>query len=166
MSSGPTPQADKTSATVSGTARTRDLGVPLSIRTRSPFITTLEKKLKILLPPHIPNHLTRPEPSPKPPLPFCPFPSSRYFSTRKVGTIASSTGKPGTVTAGNASGIVDGAAAVVVMSLEQAQKRNLSPLGRIVNWGIAGVDPKVMGRWSGSGHEGGAPTGGSDVGLH
>jgi acetyl-CoA acetyltransferase family protein len=57
----------------------------------------------------------------------------------------SSGGKPGTVTAGNASGIVDGAAAVVVMSLEQAQKRNLSPLGRIVNWGIAGVDPKIMG---------------------
>jgi len=55
-------------------------------------------------------------------------------------------GKPGTVTAGNASGIVDGGAAVVVMSLEEAQKRNLKPLGRIVNWGIAGVDPKVMGR--------------------
>ena len=55
-------------------------------------------------------------------------------------------GKNGTVTAGNASGIVDGGAAVVVMSLEQAQKRNLTPLGRIVNWGIAGVDPKLMGR--------------------
>ncbi len=55
-------------------------------------------------------------------------------------------GKAGTVTAGNASGIVDGGAAVVVMSLEQAQKRNLSPLGRIVNWGVAGVDPKLMGR--------------------
>jgi acetyl-CoA acetyltransferase family protein len=55
-------------------------------------------------------------------------------------------GKNGTVTAGNASGIVDGGAAVVVMSLEQAQKRNLSPLGRIVNWGIAGVEPKLMGR--------------------
>lgn len=55
-------------------------------------------------------------------------------------------GKNGTVTAGNASGIVDGAAAVVVMSLEHAAKRNLSPLGRIVNWGIAGVEPKVMGR--------------------
>jgi acetyl-CoA acetyltransferase family protein len=54
-------------------------------------------------------------------------------------------GKPGTVTAGNAIGIVDGAAAVVVMSLEEAQKRNLKPLGRIVNWGIAGVDPKIMG---------------------
>jgi acetyl-CoA acetyltransferase family protein len=57
-----------------------------------------------------------------------------------------SSGRPGTVTAGNASGIVDGAAAVVVMSLEMAQKRNINPLGRIVNWGIAGVDPKVMGR--------------------
>ncbi len=55
-------------------------------------------------------------------------------------------GKTGTVTAGNASGIVDGAAAVVVMSLEQAQKRNINPLGRIVNWGIAGVEPKLMGR--------------------
>jgi acetyl-CoA acetyltransferase family protein len=57
-----------------------------------------------------------------------------------------SSGKPGTVTAGNASGIVDGAAAVVVMSLDQAQRRNLSPLGRLINWGIAGVDPKLMGR--------------------
>ena len=55
-------------------------------------------------------------------------------------------GKNGTVTAGNASGIVDGGAAVVVMSLEDAGKRNLNPLGRIVNWGIAGVDPKLMGR--------------------
>jgi acetyl-CoA acetyltransferase family protein len=55
-------------------------------------------------------------------------------------------GKSGTVTAGNASGIVDGGAAVVVMSVEQAQKRDLNPLGRIVNWGTAGVDPKLMGR--------------------
>ncbi|MGC2197832.1 MAG: acetyl-CoA C-acetyltransferase [Terriglobales bacterium] len=55
-------------------------------------------------------------------------------------------GKPGTVTAGNASGIVDGGAAVVIMSVEQAQKRDLNPLGRIVNWGIAGVDPSLMGR--------------------
>ncbi|HLI64003.1 MAG TPA: acetyl-CoA C-acetyltransferase [Terriglobales bacterium] len=54
-------------------------------------------------------------------------------------------GKDGTVTAGNASGIVDGGAAVVVMSLADAEKRNLKPLGRIVSWGIAGVDPKIMG---------------------
>jgi acetyl-CoA acyltransferase 2 len=55
-------------------------------------------------------------------------------------------GKSGTVTAGNASGIVDGAAAVVVMSLEEAGKRGLKPLGRIVGWGVAGVEPKLMGR--------------------
>ena len=55
-------------------------------------------------------------------------------------------GKSGTVTAGNASGIVDGGAAVVVMSLDEASKRGLKPLGRIVSWGIAGVEPKVMGR--------------------
>ncbi|HEX8816636.1 MAG TPA: acetyl-CoA C-acetyltransferase [Terriglobales bacterium] len=55
-------------------------------------------------------------------------------------------GKNGSVTAGNASGIVDGAAAVVVMSIEEATKRGLKPMGRIVSWGIAGVDPKLMGR--------------------
>jgi acetyl-CoA acetyltransferase family protein len=49
------------------------------------------------------------------------------------------------ITAGNASGIVDGGAAVVVMSLAEAQRKNLKPLGRIVSWGIAGVDPKIMG---------------------
>jgi acetyl-CoA acetyltransferase family protein len=55
-------------------------------------------------------------------------------------------GKNGTVTAGNASGIVDGGAAVIVMSLEEATKRGLKPMGRIVSWGIIGVDPKLMGR--------------------
>jgi acetyl-CoA acetyltransferase family protein len=55
-------------------------------------------------------------------------------------------GKNGTVTAGNASGIVDGGAAVVVMSVEEAKKRGKKPLGRIVSWGIAGVEPKIMGR--------------------
>ncbi len=54
-------------------------------------------------------------------------------------------GKNGTVTAGNASGIVDGGAAVVLMPLDDAQKRGLNPLGRIVSWGIAGVDPRIMG---------------------
>src|SRR5437879_511458 len=54
-------------------------------------------------------------------------------------------GKNGTVTAGNASGIVDGGAAVVVSSLKDAEVRGVKPLGRIVNWGIAGVDPKIMG---------------------
>jgi acetyl-CoA acetyltransferase family protein len=51
----------------------------------------------------------------------------------------------GTVTAGNASGIVDGAAAVVVTTMANAQARGLKPLGRLVSWGVAGVDPKVMG---------------------
>ncbi len=54
-------------------------------------------------------------------------------------------GKNGTVTAGNASGIVDGGAAVVMMTLDQAQKRGLKLMGRIVSWGIAGVDPRIMG---------------------
>src|SRR2546421_482028 len=55
-------------------------------------------------------------------------------------------GKNGTVTAGNASGIVDGGAAVVVTSLDEVGKRGIKPLGRIVSWGIAGVEPKIMGR--------------------
>ncbi len=55
-------------------------------------------------------------------------------------------GKNGTVTAGNASGIVDGGAAVVVMPLAAAEKRGLKPMGGIVSWGIAGVEPKIMGR--------------------
>jgi acetyl-CoA acetyltransferase family protein len=54
-------------------------------------------------------------------------------------------GKNGSVTAGNASGIVDGGAATVLMTMDDAQKRGLKPLGRIVSWGIAGVDPKIMG---------------------
>lgn len=51
----------------------------------------------------------------------------------------------GTVTAGNASGINDGAAAVVMMSAEEAQKRGLKPLARIKSWATCGVDPAVMG---------------------
>jgi acetyl-CoA acetyltransferase family protein len=54
-------------------------------------------------------------------------------------------GKNGTVTAGNASGIVDGGAATVLMKLDEAQRRGLKAMGRIVSWGIAGVDPKIMG---------------------
>jgi acetyl-CoA acetyltransferase family protein len=63
-----------------------------------------------------------------------------------LGKLKAAFGKNGTVTAGNASGIVDGAAAVILMSMEDARKRNLMPLGRIVSWGIAGVEPKLMGR--------------------
>ena len=54
-------------------------------------------------------------------------------------------GKNGSVTAGNASGIVDGGAAVVMMPLAEAERRGVKPMGRIVSWGIAGVDPKIMG---------------------
>ena len=52
----------------------------------------------------------------------------------------------GAVTAGNASGIVDGAAAVVIASAEEARKRRLQPLGRIISWAVAGVEPRRMGR--------------------
>ncbi|HUK09972.1 MAG TPA: acetyl-CoA C-acetyltransferase [Stellaceae bacterium] len=53
--------------------------------------------------------------------------------------------KNGTVTAGNASGINDGAAAVVLMSADAARRRGVKPLARIVSWATAGVDPAVMG---------------------
>ena len=53
--------------------------------------------------------------------------------------------KNGTVTAGNASGINDGAAAVVLMTAAEADKRGLKSLGRIVSWATAGVDPAIMG---------------------
>ncbi|MBJ3777196.1 acetyl-CoA C-acetyltransferase [Acuticoccus mangrovi] len=53
--------------------------------------------------------------------------------------------KDGTVTAGNASGINDGASAMVLMSLANAEKRGITPMVKIVSWATAGVDPKVMG---------------------
>ncbi len=53
--------------------------------------------------------------------------------------------KEGSVTAGNASGINDGAAAFVLMSEAEAKKRKLKPLARIVSWAVAGVDPAIMG---------------------
>ena len=53
--------------------------------------------------------------------------------------------KDGTVTAGNASGINDGAAALILMSAEEAQRRGLTPLARIASFATAGVDPQVMG---------------------
>jgi acetyl-CoA acetyltransferase family protein len=51
----------------------------------------------------------------------------------------------GVVTAGNASGIADGAAALVLANAESAAERGLRPLGRLVSWGTVGVDPEVMG---------------------
>lgn len=53
--------------------------------------------------------------------------------------------KDGLVTAGNASGIGDGAAAAVLADAEWAERQGLEPLGRIVSWGFVGVEPKVMG---------------------
>ena len=53
--------------------------------------------------------------------------------------------KDGTVTAGNASGINDGAAAVILMSQSEANKRNLNPLAKIASWATCGVDPSLMG---------------------
>lgn len=53
--------------------------------------------------------------------------------------------KEGTVTAGNASGINDGAAALVLMRGHEAAKRQIKPLARIVSWATAGVDPSIMG---------------------
>lgn len=53
--------------------------------------------------------------------------------------------KEGSVTAGNASGLNDGAAAIIVMSAEEANKRGLEPLARIKSFATAGLDPKIMG---------------------
>lgn len=62
-----------------------------------------------------------------------------------LGKLATSFKKDGVVTAGNASGISDGAGCIILASAEACKKHNLTPLARVVNWGIAGVDPKVMG---------------------
>ena len=53
--------------------------------------------------------------------------------------------KDGTVTAANASGINDGAAALVIMSAAEASRRGIAPMARIVSWATAGVDPAIMG---------------------
>ena len=68
--------------------------------------------------------------------------------------------KTGTVTAGNASGINDGAAVAVVMSMAEAQKRGVKPLARIVSWATAGVDPSIMGTGPDPGLAQGAAEGG------
>ena len=62
-----------------------------------------------------------------------------------IGKLRAAFDKDGTVTAGNASGINDGAAAVVVMSADEAAKRGLAPLARIASWATCGVDPAIMG---------------------
>ena len=62
-----------------------------------------------------------------------------------LATLRPAFSKDGTVTAGNASGINDGAAAVTLMSASSALRRNLTPMARIVSWAQAGVEPAVMG---------------------
>ena len=63
----------------------------------------------------------------------------------KMGKLPPVFSKSGTVTAGNSSGITDGAAATVLASGEEVEKRRLNPLARIVDYAVAGVDPKIMG---------------------
>ena len=67
------------------------------------------------------------------------------MTIEKLTKLSPSFKKDGTVTAGNASGINDGAAAVVLMSQNEAKKRNLDPLATIVSWTTCGVDPSLMG---------------------
>jgi acetyl-CoA C-acetyltransferase len=66
-------------------------------------------------------------------------------TAEKLGGLKPVFSKDGSVTAGNASGINDGAAALVLMTAKEAEKRGLKPLARIVSWAQAGVDPSIMG---------------------
>ena len=63
----------------------------------------------------------------------------------KIATLRPAFSKEGTVTAANASGINDGAAAMTVMSGDEVKKKNVEPIARIVSWASAGVDPSIMG---------------------
>ncbi|MFC0558347.1 acetyl-CoA C-acetyltransferase [Halalkalibacter alkalisediminis] len=69
----------------------------------------------------------------------------RETTTEKLSTLPARFKENGVVTPGNASGINDGAASLVVTSGEYAEKRNLRPIARLVSWGIVGVEPKYMG---------------------
>ncbi len=62
-----------------------------------------------------------------------------------LGKLVTSFKKDGVVTAGNASGISDGAGALILATGEACKKHGLAPLARVAGWGIAGVDPKIMG---------------------
>ncbi len=62
-----------------------------------------------------------------------------------LGKLKPAFAKDGFVTAGNASGIVDGAAMLVVTTADKAKEKGKTPLGRIVSWGVAGCDPEIMG---------------------
>jgi acetyl-CoA C-acetyltransferase len=66
-------------------------------------------------------------------------------TVESLGKLRPAFAKDGTVTAGNASGINDGAAALVLMSADNAAERGITPLARIASWATAGVDPAIMG---------------------
>ena len=66
-------------------------------------------------------------------------------TAEKLAKLRPAFAKDGTVTAGNASGINDGAAVLVLMTRDNAEKRGVEPLARIVSWATAGVDPSIMG---------------------
>ena len=66
-------------------------------------------------------------------------------TAEKLGKLRPAFAKDGSVTAGNASGINDGAAVVILMSSDQAKKRGLKPLASIKSWATSGVDPALMG---------------------
>ena len=66
-------------------------------------------------------------------------------AVEKLGTLRPAFKENGSVTAGNASGLNDGAAAVVLMTEETAKKKNLKPLAQIISWAQCGVDPSIMG---------------------
>jgi len=71
-----------------------------------------------------------------------PRPQTTLETLAKLGPVFK---KDGVVTAGNASGICDGAAALVLTTGEYAEKKGLKPLAKLVQWGVAGVDPNLMG---------------------
>ena len=73
------------------------------------------------------------------------YPKSRHHARWRSAKLRPAFAKDGTVTAANASGINDGAAAVVLMKASEAAKRGKTPLARIVSWAHAGVDPAIMG---------------------
>jgi acetyl-CoA acyltransferase 2 len=85
-------------------------------------------------------------PSKKGPITFAtdehPRPQSTMEALAKLAPVFK---KDGVVTAGNASGICDGAACLVLATEEFAKRKGLTPLARIVHWGVAGVDPSIMG---------------------
>ena len=79
-------------------------------------------------------------------VPFAKDEHPRFDVDRaKMGKLASVFQKNGLVSAGNASGICDGAAAVVVASGKTAADRGLKPIARLIGWGVTGCDPKIMG---------------------